>query len=267
MRKLLAALGTALIIGGVAVPAFATNGPASYETPWTNAMNQESYWETALANSGRTVDCTKYSNHNGWIPSEYDAAVLKDGSSVVKVYPDLTQTGGFTATGAINPANGKPYGAPHSWVMKCKFRTVPTTTTAPPTTTIPPTTTAPPTTLPPTTLPPETTQPPTTTTPETVPPTTAPETTAPPVTTAPPTTTPETTVPPSTVVVTTVDVTTPPTVGSTVVITTPHPTVTTPPTVPPALPETGPDVALWVTLGVLTFVGGAALLGVRRVTR
>lgn len=266
MRKLLAAIA-ALIIGGAAAPAFAA-GPTSYETPWSNAMNQESYWETALATPGRTVDCTKYSNHNGYIPAEYDAAILKDGSSVVKVYPDLTSTGAFTATGAINPANGKPYGAPHSWVMKCKFRTVTTTTTTvpPTTTTAPPTTTIPPTTLPPTTLPPETTQPPTTTTPETVPPTTTPETTAPPVTTAPTTTAPPATVPPTTAApTTTVDVTTPPTVGSTVVITTPHPTTTT---VPPTLPKTGSadTFAIGLVAGFL-IVAGAALLGVRRSTR
>lgn len=134
----------------------------AYEQPWVNDMNQETFWETLFSTPERTVTCTKYENHGGFIPAEYDAAVIKDGSSVVKVYDDLTSTGAFTATGAINPSTGQPYGAPHSWVLKCKFHPVETTTT---TTTLPETTT---TTLPETTT--------TTTLPETTT-TTLPETT------------------------------------------------------------------------------------------
>lgn len=153
--------------------------PSSYETAWTNDMNQASYWSNLFG-----MTCTKYENHNGHIPAQYDAAVIKDGSSVVKVYPDLSSTGAFTATGAINPANGKPYSAPHSWVMKCDAPDQTTTTT----TTVPETTT--------------TTVPETTTT--TVPVTTVPETTIP-ETTVPVTTTNETTVPENTTVETSVE--------------------------------------------------------------
>lgn len=103
---------------------------ATYDLPWTNDMNQESYWETYF---GPGTDCTKYENHSGYIGAEYDAAVTKKGSDVVRVYDDLTNTGGFQAT---HP-QGEP---PMSWVMKCTFKPVATTTTTT-TTTVPDTTT------------------------------------------------------------------------------------------------------------------------------
>ena len=118
-----------LFLGVGATASADSTPPPSFETAWNNDMNQASYWETYFAKSDRIVTCTKYSNHSGYIPAECDAAVIKDGASVVKVYSDLTNVGAFTATGAINPSNGKPYGAPHSWVMKCKWTHSPTTTT------------------------------------------------------------------------------------------------------------------------------------------
>lgn len=240
----LATLAVALTLAH-ATPAAAA-GPASYETAWTNDMNQTSYWADAF---GWT--CSKYSGHNGAIPAQYDAAIIKDGSAVVKVYPDLTQTGAFTATGAINPANGKPYAAPHSWVMKC-------THPKPPPTTEPPVTTVPETTQPPTTLPPETTVPPTTAPPET----TVPETTAPP-TTAPETTTPETTAPPevTTTAPPVVETSTPPTLP-------PAPTTPPPPAprtpAPTQLPETGAETWIMALLGGLALAGGTGLVRLAR---
>ena len=115
IAALVPVLGVSTFLGGTAMFGGAANAaPASYETAWSEPLNHESYWENLLG-----MDCTKYSDHNGYIPAEYDAAIIKDGSAVVKVYEDLTHTGAFTATGAINPSNGKPYEAPHSWVMKC----------------------------------------------------------------------------------------------------------------------------------------------------
>jgi len=215
------------MIGLMAGAAEAT-GPASYETDWTSAMNQTSYWSP--------WQCTKYENHNGQIAAQYDAAIIKDGTKV-RVYPDLTQTGSFTAQGATNPANGKTFPAPHSWVMKCKFPPPP-----------PPTTTAPPeTTVPPTTLPPETTVPPTT-----APPTTEPPTTEPPVTTTPEVTT--TTAPPV------VETSTPPTLP---------PAPTTPPPPPPTptpteLPETGAETWIMALLGGLALTAGTGLVRMAR---
>jgi LPXTG-motif cell wall-anchored protein len=166
----------ALVVASVGGTPVAASGPASYEAAWTQAMNQTSYWSPWI--------CTKYENHSGHIAAQYDAAIIKDGTRV-RVYSDLTNVGAFTAQGATNPANGKLFPAPHSWVMKCTFPTPPTT--------VPPTT-EPPTTLPPETTTPETTEPPTTEPPTTEPPTTDPpivETSAPPVPsepTEPPTT-------------------------------------------------------------------------------
>lgn len=221
----------------VALPTIAEAAtPSSYETAWSNAMNQASYWNSALANEGRTVTCTKYSEHSGWIPAEYDAAVIKDGSSVVKVYPDLTNTGDFQATGAINPNNQKPYEAPHSWVMKCKFTPVQTTTT----TTIPATTTT-------TTVPETTTTVIDTTT--TAPTTTVAETTT---TIAATTTVPATssTTAPTSSVLNTVVTTTVPAATTTVVIT--------------DLPRTG-FPAGWVAIGAaFAIIAGAAILLARR---
>jgi LPXTG-motif cell wall-anchored protein len=254
IQTLIAVLLISIGVFSGAVAAAGASSPSSYEVAWSQTKNHESYWETALATSQRTVECTKYSDHNGWIPAEYDAAVIKDGSSVIKVYPDLTNVGGFTATGAINPNNGKPYEAPHSWVMKCKFTTVVTTTTAPPTTTVPPTTTIPPTT---TTEPPvtTTTEPVTTTTEPPVTTTTVPEVTT---TTAPEVTT--TTVAPTTTVVVTVPDTT---VAPTTTVAVGQPPV---PTVPPqvgtvtALPSTGGDMTLPTILAALASITGIVLL-------
>lgn len=203
--KIRTALGVVLLALAVVVGAlsFGTSTasaatPTSYETPWVNGMNKDTYWETALANQSRTVECTKYENHNGFIPAQYDAAVIKDGAEVVKVYPDLTNVGSFTATGAINPNNGKPYGAPHSWVMKCKFTPVATTTTTVVTTTTQPTTTTT------STVPETTTTSTTSTTSTTVPETTTTSTTVPETTTTStvPETTTSTTVPETTTTVT-----------------------------------------------------------------
>lgn len=216
---LLALVVSALIVGVLGgTPAQAAS---SVDLPWTNDMNKASYWNSYFANDSRTVSCTKYENHSGWIPAEYDAAVTKKGSEVVRVYADLTNVGGFNAT---HP-QGEP---PMSWVMKCRFTPVQTTTTTTTTTTEPPVTTVPETTVP------ETTQPPTT-----APETTTPETTAPPVTTAP---TPETTV---------VAVTTPP----------------TPPTTPPApqsLPETGAEHWMMALAAALAIAGGGGLVRLAR---
>jgi LPXTG-motif cell wall-anchored protein len=149
MKKLIVTLATTVAILFTAGAANAA--PANYEADWVPAMNQTSYWAP--------WQCTKYENHNGSIPAQYDAAIVKDGTRV-RVYPDLTGTGAFTAQG---PGSKQ---APHSWVMKCAFPPATTTTTT--TTTVPETTT--------------------TTTPPTA--TTVPETTVPPVDTTLPVTTP-----------------------------------------------------------------------------
>jgi len=208
----------------------ASAAPASYETAWSSDMNKTSYW---LDNFGWT--CTKYSDHNGWIPAEYDAAVIKDGSSVVKVYPDLTSTGAFQATGAINPNNQKPYEAPHSWVMKCKHGETTTTTSSTTTTT--------------TTEPEETT---TTTQPETTTTTTVVDTS----TTAPPSTStePSTTVGPTTSVPTTIATSLPPATS-----------VTTPSSLPPqSLPETGSNLTMALIAGLLLLAGTGLTMATRR---
>lgn len=241
MKNTLRATAAAIMLTIIGVASVASAAPpSSYETAWSNGMNQASYWESALAGDGRTVDCTKYSDHNGWIPAEYDAAVIKDGSSVVKVYPDLTNVGGFQATGAINPNNGKPYEAPHSWVMKCKFISYETTTTSTTTTTIPDTTTS------------TTVQDTTTTT------TVADTTTTAPTTTVQGTTTTVTTPPasPTTVANTTLATTT------TITTTVPAATVTT--IITTALPSTGFPV-FWAAVGAASaIILGAVILLTRR---
>jgi LPXTG-motif cell wall-anchored protein len=158
------ALGALVIAVLAGTPAAAS--PSSYETAWTNAMNQASYWDAVFANDSRTVICSKYEGHSGYIPASYDAAVIKNGSDVVRVYPDLTTTGAFTAQGAINPANGEPFAPPHSWVMKCTFTPVSTTTSSTSTTssTLPESTTTDSTTTTSSTLPESTTTDSTTTT-------------------------------------------------------------------------------------------------------
>jgi hypothetical protein len=109
-----------LIAMFVAIPVSASFG---VDEDWNNDMNQASYW-----NDRFDAVCVKFENHSGFIPAEYDAAVVKDGTRV-RVYSDLSSIGGFTALGPVNPANGKHFKPRHSWVMKCKFNTSPTTTT------------------------------------------------------------------------------------------------------------------------------------------
>ncbi len=84
---------------------------------WSEPMNHESYWEDYFAVEGRIVECTKFENHSGFIPAQYEAAVVKDGN-FVRIY---VQQGPFQALGPWNPSSGKHFEAPHSWVMKCNF--------------------------------------------------------------------------------------------------------------------------------------------------
>lgn len=88
-------------------------------------MNQASYWN---ARFGAGWSCTKFENHSGFIPEEYEAAVVHDGQ-LVRVYASIG--GAFTALGPHNPnsPHGAHYAAPHSWVMKCNYVPVTTTTT------------------------------------------------------------------------------------------------------------------------------------------
>ncbi len=241
-----------LVVGFVLlIFAGAAAGSTSYDLPWTNDMNQASYWNAALATDEYTVSCTKYENHNGHIPAEYDAAVTKKGSEVVRVYPDLRTTGAFEAT---HP-QGSP---PMSWVMKCKFTPVPTTTTTevPPSTTTPPidttsTTLAPPTTV--TTVPESSTTSPVTTivVPETT-------TTLSPVTSTPTTSTQVTTV------------TTPEgPIGCSAgcedsPTTVPAPTTVPTPEVTRELPSTGVNAGLVFAGIVLVLAGVAAIAASRR---
>ena len=126
-KRILGGLAAAVMLtGGLA---FSTAGTASaaslVDVEWTEALNQESYWEIYFANDTRTVSCTKTENVSGLIGAEFDAAVTKKGASVVRVYADLTQTGEFTAT---HP-QGEP---PMSWVMKCNFTPIPSGLIDPP---------------------------------------------------------------------------------------------------------------------------------------
>ena len=95
------------------------------DEPWVEAMNQESYWESRFATTQFTVDCTKFSDHSGFIPESYEAAVIKDGN-MVRVYNPAPNDA--VALGAVNPANNQHFASPHSWVMKCDFYPVTTTT-------------------------------------------------------------------------------------------------------------------------------------------
>lgn len=114
MRRLL----LVLVLMGLALPAWASHvDDGGVDEAWVNAMNQESYWEDRFG-----ADCAKFDNHLGVIPEQYDAAVIKDGN-MVRVYANVG--GAFTALGAVNPANGQHFGAPHSWVMKCTIEPLP----------------------------------------------------------------------------------------------------------------------------------------------
>lgn len=240
MNNVLRNLIGALIFGVVSfllLGAVANASDGGVDEPWTVEMNQPSYWEARFGGEGWT--CTKYENHNGWIPAQYAAAVIKDGT-MVRVYQ---QPGPFQAQGAVNPQTGKPFRAPHSWVMKCSFSTTSTTTTVPDTTT----TTAPePTTT--------TTTPPETTTSTTVPETTT--TTVPDVTTTssePPTTTSSE---PSTTTTTEPEATTTTEVS-------PPPSTPEPPSPDPELPVTGFNLGWYALAGAVLTVGGLGLLAVR----
>lgn len=112
----------AVMMIGFALVAQAADAPT--EEPWTNDMNQESYWETRFG-----VDCTKYENHSGYIPFDYDVVIVKSGSDHVTIWTNVKA--GDVVNNGINPANGKPYGSPYSWVMKCNGGEETTTTTQP----------------------------------------------------------------------------------------------------------------------------------------
>ena len=124
-KRILGGLAAAVMLtGGLAFSRAGTASaaePASFEMLWSNAQNQETFWENYFATDSQTVSCTASGGDAGVIDASVDAAVIKDGADVVKVYPDLTNVGTFTATGAINQANEKPFDAPHSWVMRCMF--------------------------------------------------------------------------------------------------------------------------------------------------
>lgn len=142
MKRL--ALGLLLVLVLPTTAVLANHPPTSdagVDVAWVNDMNNETYWETLW-----NAECTQYFDHSGFIPAQYDAAVIKSGSTQVHVYSDLTNTGDFTAIGPPNPNATHPnrrFEPPFSWVMKCTFNQSTTTTT---TTTIPDDTTT--TTLP-----------------------------------------------------------------------------------------------------------------------
>lgn len=173
-------------------------------------------------------DCTKYRNHSGHIPAQYDFGYGEE-------YVNGQLVDAFFVAGGQSagpPVNGGTWDR----VWKCHdtvTTTVPaTTTTVVTTTTVQTTTTV--TTLPPTTIPDTTTTvPPTTTVPDTT-------TTEPTTTTVPATTTTETTT------------TTQPETTTTA--------ATTTTTVPTELPATGAPLALFGVLGVSALgLGGLAL--------
>ena len=124
MKRLL--LTAALL--AIALPVLAGHDDGGTDQAWTNEMNQESYWNDFFGG-----ECTKFEDHSGFIPATYQAAVVKDGN-MVRIYE---KPGPFTASGAVNPANGSHFAAPHSWVMKCKIEST-TSTTLPETTTTEP---------------------------------------------------------------------------------------------------------------------------------
>ena len=131
LRRLMVAVVVIFVmVVGVGMMALA-NHPATtdagVDVAWTNDMNQESYWESLWG-----TDCTKFPDHSGLIGAQYDAVVIKSGSTYVRVYADLTNTGEFMALGPPNPNDQHPnrrFEAPFSWVMKCTLDQTTTTTT------------------------------------------------------------------------------------------------------------------------------------------
>lgn len=144
---MLIAVGVLMLAG---VPAFANHPPTTdngADVPWTNEMNQASYWDAYFGGT-----CQKYENHPGSIPDQYEAAVVKSGSEFVRVYLDPPAQ----VLGPPNPNAQHPnrrHAPPFSWVMKCNIEV--TTTTTPETTTTTPETTT--TETPGTTVPDDTT--------------------------------------------------------------------------------------------------------------
>lgn len=90
------------------------------DIPWSNDLNQESFWEFYFGGPGLEVECTKFNNHGGQIPAQYEAAVVKSGSEWVRVYVDPPAQ----LLGPPNPNAQHPnrrYSPPFSWVMKCNI--------------------------------------------------------------------------------------------------------------------------------------------------
>lgn len=253
MKKLLIAITLCIMLlwAGGGTPAEA-NGPSYEDRPWTSAMNQTSYWAP--------WQCTKYERHNGHIPAQYDAAIIKNGSDVVRVYANLENVGAFTAT--------HPHGsAPWSWVMKCTKPPVDTTTTSTTSTSTTSTTTSTTSTTTTTTEPEQETT--TTTEPEQETTTTWPDTTSSTTTTSNPVTTttvvdttstssPSTTSPPETTATTTPGTTTGTTPGSST-----PPTPGTPPS-NSTLPETGTSSWLLVLLAGTLLLAGSGIVRISR---
>lgn len=224
MKPVRAALVTLMLMMALPLAALAHDDGGVDETFIAPDMNQASYWN---ARFGAGWTCTQFVGHGGFIPEEYEAAVVHDGQ-LVRVYASIG--GAFTALGPHNPNSptGAHFAAPHSWVMKCNYTQTTTTTTVPDddttTTTVTTTTT--------TTLPEETT---TTTLPEETTTTTVVETTT-----------------------TTVSDTTTSTISnSSTVVTVP----TTDPPTDSTLPFTGPvAVGLFSAIASAMLTAGVALL-------
>jgi len=115
-----------LIVALFAMTASASHADGGTDEAWTEAMNHEVFWEARFGEPGLLVDCTKYNDHSGFIPASYEAGVVKDGN-YVRVYNPAPDDA--VMSGAVNPANGQHFAAPHSWVMKCDISQ--TTTTIP----------------------------------------------------------------------------------------------------------------------------------------
>lgn len=124
MRRLRAVLtaGAVVIAVGVLPLTALANHPATSDSgtdvPWSNDMNQESFWEGYFGGPGLDVECTQFLNHGGQIPASYEAAVVKSGSDWVRVYTDPPAQ----LLGPPNPNAQHPnrrHEPPFSWVMKC----------------------------------------------------------------------------------------------------------------------------------------------------